>query len=97
MEKKKEITKEEFLNATLDKISQVYSGREGCRCGCGGEYTATSFMKNPRSTVNDVLVGKRLKRAKGLIKKGISFETGTTYINIITGVRRVLTFYFDEI
>lgn len=93
----KNITKEEFLNATLDKISQVYAGREGCRCGCVGEYTATSFMKKPRSKVDDVLVGKRLKRAKGLIKKGIPYELGTTYINIITGVRRVLTFYFDEV
>ena len=92
------MTKEQFLSATLNQISQVYSGkRHHCRCGCGGDYTATSFMVKPRSDVNDSLVEKRLKRAKRLVESGADVNYGDTYIDIETGDNRALTFYFDEI
>ena len=92
------MTKEQFLNATLNQISQVYSGkRHCCRCGCGGDYTATSFMVEPRSDVNDSLVEKRLKRAKRLVESGADVDYGDTYVDIETGDNRALTFYFDEI
>jgi hypothetical protein len=92
------MTKEQFLSATLNQISQVYSGkRHCCRCGCGGDYTSTSFMANPRSDVNDLLVENRLKRAKRLVESGADVAYGDTYVDIETGNNRALTFYFDEI
>lgn len=94
----KNITKEEFLNISLDKISQVYTGKRNCcRCGCGGEYTSTSFMKNPRSEVNNKLVEQRLKRAKTLINKGADVDYYDTFVDVQTGADRTLTFYFDEL
>jgi hypothetical protein len=92
------MTKETFLSATIDQISQVYLGKDRhCRCGCGGEYIATSQMRDPRSEVNDKLVGMRLKRAKKLIESGAEADYADVYVNINTGGNRALTFYFDEI
>lgn len=93
------ITREQFLSATLEQISQVYYGkRRCCRCGCGGDYTATTFMINPRTEViNDSLVAKRLKRAKRLIQEGHDVDFGDTYVDIETSENRSYTFYFDEV
>ena len=92
------MTKEEFLQTDISKISQVYSGkRDCCRCGCGGEYTSTSYMKDARSDVNDKLVEKRLKRAKKLILEGAETDNGGTYLDVKTGNNRTLTFYFDDL
>jgi hypothetical protein len=92
------MTKQQFLSATLNQVSQVYFGkRDCCRCGCGGDYTATSFMVNPRSDVNDSLVEKRLKRAQHLVESGADVNYGETYVDVETGKNRTLTFYFDEI
>ena len=92
------MTKEQFLQVEISNISQVYLGKDRyCRCGCGGTYTATTFMKNPRSEVNDSLVQKRLKRAKKLVLEGAEVGYGNTYVNITTGNNRALTFYFDEL
>lgn len=94
------MTNQEFLTKELKDISQVYSGkRNHCRCGCGGDYTATSFMKEPRSEVNDKLVEKRLKRAKKLVENGadVSSPDGYNFFDVETGNNRCLTFYFDEL
>lgn len=93
------MNREQFLNATLEQISQVYSGkRNHCRCGCGGDYIATTFMVEPRSEVNNKLVEKRLNRAKRLIElDNVEVDYGGNYIDVKTGEDRTLTFYFDEI
>jgi hypothetical protein len=93
------MTTAEFLKIGLEKISQVYQGKDNhCRCGCGGEYTATSFMEDPRSPVDDALVAKKLERAKKLISSGsVHHAFGTTYVNVVTGKNRALCFYFDEL
>lgn len=92
------ITKERFLELEINGVSQVYLGRRDCcRCGCGGEYTATSWMKEPRSGVNDNLVRKRLARAKKLVQAGADVLYGTTFIDVRTGQDRSLTFYIDEL
>ena len=92
------ITSTQFLSSGLAQISQVYSGkRNHCRCGCGGDYTATSFMADPRSEVNDSLVSKRLSRAKKLIQSGADTLFGDKWVDIETGENRCLTFYFDEV
>ncbi len=93
-----EITIEQFMTKDISGISQVYLGKDNsCRCGCGGEYMATSYMQNPRSEVNDDKVVKRLNRAKSLISKGAEYHLSDTYINVVTGNNRALTFYFDEL
>jgi hypothetical protein len=90
--------KEQFLILEVNNISQVYNGkRDCCRCGCGGTYTATSFMEHPRGSVDDELVAKRLKRAKTLVKNGGEVDFGGTYIDVKTGKDRTLTFYTDEV
>jgi len=92
------MNKETFMNLTIANISQVYVGKDRhCRCGCGGDYVATSYMVNPRSEVNDTLAEKRLERAKRLIESGAKVEFGSTYVNISTGNNRALTFYLDEL
>lgn len=92
------MTREQFLQLEISNISQVYMGKDNCcRCGCGGTYTATSYMKDPRSDVNDSLVQKRLERAKKLVLGGAEVEYGDTFVNVSTGKNKALTFYFDEI
>lgn len=98
MKKTKNITKEEFLNSTIDKISQVYKGKRNCcRCGCGGDYTSTSFMKNPRSVVDDIRVEEYLQKAKRLVNKGNSVDFYDTCVDVKVGQHSSLTFYFDEL
>jgi hypothetical protein len=92
------MNKETFMNLTIANVSQVYVGKDRhCRCGCGGDYVATSYMVNPRSEVNDKLVEKRLKRGKRLIESGAETDFKSTYVNISTGDNRALTIYFDEL
>ena len=93
------MNKSSFLEASLSQISQVYYGkRNHCRCGCGGTYTATTYMVNPRTdNVNDESVAKRLRRAKKLVMSGADVDYGTTYVDVQTGENRTLTFYFDEV
>jgi hypothetical protein len=93
------ISKEAFLNVELKSISQVYLGkRNNCRCGCGGNYTATSYMDKPRTEdINDKLVSTRLKKAKKLILEGVDVDYGSNYVDVQTGADRTLTFYFDEL
>jgi len=92
------ITVDQFLGFNLSQISQTYIGKDAhCRCGCGGEYTSTSYHVAPRSPVNDQLSESRLTRAKRLIKKGNRYEIGSNNINISTGQNRALTLYFDEV
>lgn len=89
---------EKFLQIELKDVSKVYSGKRNCcRCGCGGTYTATSYMVEPRSDINDKLVEKRLKRAKKLVLEGVDVDFGDNYVDIETGNNRCLTFYFDEL
>ena len=92
------MNKEQFLALTLEGVSHVYSGkRDWCRCGCGGKYTATSFMDRPRSEVNDSLVKRRLKRAQALVQNGADTIYGISYIDVETGPNKCLTFYIDEL
>ena len=82
----------------LDNISQVYSGKRNCcRCGCGGEYTATSYMDKPRSEVDDALVKSRIKRAVRLLAQGAEYDYHPVFLDVKTGEDRTLTFYFDEL
>lgn len=92
------MTREQFLHSEISNISQVYFGKnQCCRCGCEGTYIATSYMINPRSEVNDILAQSRLERAKKLVLEGAKVDYEDTYVNVVTGRNKALTFYFDEI
>jgi hypothetical protein len=96
----KNITLKEFLNISIDKISQVYEGkRDCCRCGCGGEYIATRFMENPRSEVDTSLVETLLEHAKELVSSDSTDDImfGDSFIDIKVGEDKSLTFYFNEL
>lgn len=93
-----EMNVERFLSLKLSEVSQVYSGKRNCcRCGCGGKYTATSFMESPRSEVDNAKVLKSLEKAKRLVKAGHDVDFGDNYIDIETVPGRCLTIYIDEI
>jgi hypothetical protein len=90
---------QKLIELKIENISRVYAGKDShCRCGCGGNYHSTSFMKNPRSTVNDKVVKRHLTAAKNLLEKEeCKIELGDTYINVSYGNNRALTFYTDEL
>ena len=95
------MTKKQILNLKLEEITTIYKGKRNCcRCGCGGEYVSTSYMKNPRSEVDNKKALKLLNRAKSLVKKGASYECSETFkpcwIDIETGKDKSITLYFDE-
>lgn len=93
------MNQEQFLQATVKQVAQVYKGkRNNCRCGCGGTYVATSYMENPRTDeINDKLVARRLKQAQQLVLEGVDVDWGGTYVDIQTGDNKCLCFYFDEL
>jgi hypothetical protein len=99
MKTKANITQEEFLNSTLNQISQVYNGKQNCcRCGCKGDYRSTSFHKDSKGdTTNDKLIQKRLDRCKELVKNGAVTTYYETCVDVTTGNDRAMTFYFDDI
>lgn len=84
---------------TLNQISQIYVGKDrNCRCGCGGTYTATSFMEDPRSEVNDRKAQSSLTRAKRMVERNkAEVEYGDNHINVAYGNNRAITIYFDEV
>lgn len=83
----------------LNQVSNIYMGKDRvCRCGCAGNYIATSFMIDPRSEVNDVKAQARLNKAKKLTRNTTTeVEYGDTYINVSYGNNRAITIYLDEV
>ncbi len=82
----------------LKNISQIYKGKNNhCRCGCGGEYVATSFMEHPRSIIDNKKAEKWLKNAKTYDKKHNNAEYSETYINIGMANNQCYTIYLDEL
>lgn len=89
---------EDFLNAKLSQVSQVYVGKDHCcRCGCGGTYVSTTYMKDARSTVNDSLAQRRLTKAQKLVREGASVDYQGSYVNVVSGNNRAITVYFDDV
>ena len=82
----------------ITKISQIYQGKDNwCRCGCGGTYVATSYMKEPRSDVDDKLAQRRLNQAKKLVEDGAVVDYQNTYINISYGNDRAICIYLHDL
>ena len=93
------MNKELFLSAKLENVSRVYSGKRNCcRCGCKGDYVATSFSHSRTfSDVNDILVERRLRRAQKLVANGANVDYWEAGVDVETGNDRTLTFYFEDL
>ena len=92
------MTKQEFLDLQLNQVSQIYIGKDRCcRCGCGGDYIATSYMDQARSDVNDKLALELLQRAQKVAVRSRSTEYADIYVNVPIGGRKAITVYFDEV
>lgn len=92
------MNKEKFLSLDISNISQVYEGKQNhCRCGCGGDYISTSYMKEPRSNVDDQSVLIKLQKAQKLVREGVKVSFGENYIDVTVRYNRTLTFYIDDL
>lgn len=83
----------------IENISQIYLGDDrACRCGCVGNYIASTYMKEPRSEVNNSLIQRRLSKALRLIEKEkAEVEYGSNHINVSYGKNKAITIYTDEL
>lgn len=70
----------------MDEITRIYMGKEGCRCGCRGEYAEPG----------DPIFKKRVKRFMSMWKdyKPQEDDVDPCYRNISYGMDRVMTVYF---
>lgn len=73
-------------NLDISKFNQVYSGRQGCACGCGGTYNETirSFKSTITRLVNKVSSGEKLQIMEGLSEYIVSWEGNEKAIRIYT-------------
>ena len=73
-------------NLNIPQFTQVYSGRQGCACGCGGSYNETvkSFKSTVTRLMNKVKSGKELQIMKGFDEWIVSWEGDERAIRIYT-------------
>jgi hypothetical protein len=73
-------------NLDITQFNQVYSGRQGCACGCGGTYNETerSFKSTVRRLTNKIKSGEELQIMKGFDEWIVSWEGETRAIRIYT-------------
>lgn len=73
-------------NLDINQFNQVYSGRQGCACGCGGTYNETirSFKSTVTRLTNKVKSGEELEIMKGLDEWIVSWEGEERAIRIYT-------------
>lgn len=70
----------------ITKFNQVYSGRQGCACGCGGTYNESvkSFKSTITRLVNKVTIGEKLQIMEGIDEYIVSWEGEERAIRIYT-------------
>lgn len=70
----------------ITKFNQVYSGRQGCACGCGGTYNESvkSFKSTVTRLVNKVTIGEKLQIMEGIDEYIVSWEGEERAIRIYT-------------
>ena len=71
-------------NLDISKFNQVYSGRQGCACGCGGTYNETIRSFKSTRLVNKVSSGEKLQIMEGLSEYIVSWEGNEKAIRIYT-------------
>lgn len=95
-------TIEQVLALAPTEVSMVYTGIDRiCRCGCGGEYYATTMHKGARASIDDKQVARLLNRAKKLIREGVSYDLYEFGINVPTHDKskrgKAIMLYWDEL
>lgn len=70
----------------ITKFNQVYSGGQGCACGCGGTYNESvkSFKSTVTRLVNKVTIGEKLQIMEGIGEYIVSWEGEERAIRIYT-------------
>jgi hypothetical protein len=73
-------------NLDITQFNQVYSGKQGCACGCGGTYNETqrSFKSTVTRLLNKVNEGAELEIMKGFDEYIVSWEGSERAIRIYT-------------
>jgi hypothetical protein len=73
-------------NLDITQFTQVYSGRQGCACGCGGAYNETqrSFKSTLTRLTNKIKSDEELKIMKGFGEFIVSWEGETRATRIYT-------------
>ena len=73
-------------NLDITQFNQVYSGRQGCACGCGGTYNEIqrSFKSTVTRLLNRVNEGEKLQIMKGCNEYIVSWEGTERAIRIYT-------------
>ena len=76
----------ELPQIDITKINQVYLGKQGCACGCGGNYHETERMKKTALTKLEQRASEGLEINVGLAedKSIISWEGETRAVRIYT-------------
>jgi hypothetical protein len=94
----------ELHELRVEDIYQAYVGRkEGCRCGCNGDYSSSSFApkEEQSSEVNDRKVANTLRTMNRLVGEGCELEfmaldgsdAGGFFFNVTNENGRVYSVY----
>ena len=73
-------------NLDITQFNQVYSGKQGCACGCGGTYNETqrSFKLTVTRLLKKINEGEELEIIKGFGEYIVSWEGDERAIRIYT-------------
>ena len=78
-------------NLDINEVNQVYFGRTGCACGCGGEYHAGEKMI--KTAITKIL--KKLDKGEGFDCEILTFKSNEGVIDWNNG-RRAIRIYFKD-
>jgi len=73
-------------NLDITQFTQVYSGRQGCACGCGGTYneTSQSFKSARTKLLNKLVSDEPIQIMEGCKEYIVSWEGKNRAIRIYT-------------
>lgn len=73
-------------NLDITQFNQVYSGRQGCACGCGGTYNETerSFKSTLTRLTTKIKSGEEIQIMEGSKEWIVSWEGEEKAIRIYT-------------
>jgi hypothetical protein len=95
------------MGFNVEQVENVYFGREGCACGCRGNYyLAKPSPEHEFAKVNPGMVRKALKKVEAALKDPSSVRKiwdhskegyfGSFFVSIDCGVRSTVTVHFTE-
>jgi hypothetical protein len=94
------------MKIAISNVSQVYSGRQGCACGCRGKHTfALKFEKwsskrhgySVKSDVNDRVVKRMVKKVERLADDSVNdFTIEAGHVAVETPTRLYIIYFAVE-